>query len=165
MKLHFGCCGCGEYIQSNHISMVYMGPAQGGVRSLVKGAWNKCTDFSVFCTGEKLIWQTLGVRGHLPSGYVVSTLWVLVKFNPTIPSRSMVGIFQKYSLICPPKTHWVKVWVLCKRTHQFGPTIPSRYMVGAFQKYLPICPQHTHWVKHWVFFKSTHQFAQKIPTR
>ena len=36
---------------------------------------------------------TLGARGHLPSGYIVGTLWVLVKFAPKIPSGSMVGIF------------------------------------------------------------------------
>ena len=72
---------------------------------------------------ESLIQQ----RIHWGRGviYPVGTLWVLVQFAPTIPSGSMLSILWKNPSIRPPKTQWVKVWVLCKRTHRFGPIIPT----------------------------------------
>ena len=40
--------------------------------------------------------MTLGAKGHLPSGYIVSLLWVLKQFTRQIPTRQMVGSFEKY---------------------------------------------------------------------
>ena len=42
---------------------------------------------------------TLGVRGHLPSGYIVSSLRVLKQFTQSLPNRYAVSSFKKY----PPK--------------------------------------------------------------
>ena len=36
---------------------------------------------------------TLGTRGHLPSRPIVSSLWVLKQFAPTLPGGSMLGTF------------------------------------------------------------------------
>jgi len=36
---------------------------------------------------------TLGARGHLPSRPIVSSLWVLKQFAPTLPGGSMLGSF------------------------------------------------------------------------
>ena len=37
--------------------------------------------------------MTLGARSHLPSGYMLSTWWVLNQFAPILPSRPIEGIF------------------------------------------------------------------------
>ena len=43
--------------------------------------------------------MTLGARGHLPSGYIVSSLRVLKQFAQSLPSGYVVSSFKKY----PPK--------------------------------------------------------------
>jgi len=37
--------------------------------------------------------DTLGARGHLPGRPIVSSLWVLKQFTPTLPGGSMLGTF------------------------------------------------------------------------
>jgi len=48
--------------------------------------------FCFYAVQESYI-QTLGVRGHLPSRPIVSSLWVLKQFAPTLPGGSMLGTF------------------------------------------------------------------------
>jgi hypothetical protein len=36
---------------------------------------------------------TLGARGYLPSGYIVSSLWVLKPFAQSLPTRYFLGTF------------------------------------------------------------------------
>ena len=52
--------------------------------------------------------QSLGARGHLPSGYVVSSLWVLKQFAHPMPTGYMLSIFEKNPSICSHFTHWVQ---------------------------------------------------------
>ena len=39
---------------------------------------------------------TLGAKGHLPSGHIVSLLWVLKQFAWQIPTGQIMGSFKKY---------------------------------------------------------------------
>ena len=41
----------------------------------------------------KMDMVSLGARGQLPRGYIVSSWWVLKQFAPTLPGESMVGTF------------------------------------------------------------------------
>ena len=45
--------------------------------------------------------QALGAKGHLPSGYSVSLLWVLKQFAWQITTGQMLGSFKKYPLKYP----------------------------------------------------------------
>ena len=38
----------------------------------------------------------LGAKGHLPSGHIVSLLWVLKQFARQIPTGQIMGSFKKY---------------------------------------------------------------------
>ena len=51
---------------------------------------------------------TLGVRGDLPSGYIVSSLWVLKQFARWLLSRYVVSSFKKYPPKYPAGTFWTK---------------------------------------------------------
>ena len=48
-----------------------------------------------------LSYVTLGARGHLPSGYIVSSLRVLKQNTRPIPSGYMLSTFEKYPLKYP----------------------------------------------------------------
>ena len=39
---------------------------------------------------------TLGAKGYLPSGHIVSLLWVLKQFAQQIPTGQIMGSFKKY---------------------------------------------------------------------
>ena len=47
---------------------------------------------------------TLGARGHLPSGYMVGSLWVLKQFAHPIFTGYRVNTFEKSSAQCPVGT-------------------------------------------------------------
>ena len=51
-----------------------------------------CVRWRLVAADFGALW-TLGARGHLPRGYIVSSWWVLKQFAPTLPSESMVGTF------------------------------------------------------------------------
>ena len=53
------------------------------------------------------VFHTLGAKGNIPSGYIVSSLWVLKQFAWLIPSGYMVGTFKKYPPIYPAQTQEV----------------------------------------------------------
>ena len=69
---------------------------------------------------------SLGAKGNIPSGYIMSSLWVLKQFTQLIPSGYMVGTFKKYPPIYPAKYPAGKYWLFSKSAHQFAWLIPSR---------------------------------------
>jgi len=70
----------GEDVFNNHISLwISVHP-------------NTTKETSCYDANAPILDISLGARGHLPSGYIVGTLWVLVQFTPTIPSGSMLSI-------------------------------------------------------------------------
>ena len=76
---------------------------------------------------------TLGARGHLPRWYIVSSLWVLKQFAPTLPSESMLGTFWKYPSIHPWRTHQVRCGFFVKEPIDFfAPNLPGRAILGVF---------------------------------
>ena len=44
----------------------------------------------------EMLQMALGGKGHLPSGYSVSSLWVVKQFTWQIPTGQMLGSFKKY---------------------------------------------------------------------
>jgi hypothetical protein len=67
---------------------------------------------------------TLGANPYLPTGYMVSSLWVLKQF-------------------AHPDTHRVLCWVLLKRTHQRTQRVLHWVLLKRTH-------QRTRWVSHWV---------------
>ena len=111
----------------------------------------------VFVIGQApiTIALTLGARGHLPSGYIVSSLWVLKQFAQSLPSRYVVSSFEKYPLKYPLCTFWMKP------LSSFEKNLPN-YPVGtfwtnapsSFKKYPSIwskCTQPYTWQVLWEF--------------
>ena len=68
---------------------------------------------------------SLGARGHLPSGYIVSLLWVLKQFTQSLPSRYVVSSYQKYPPKYPLGTFWTKPLSSFQKN-------PPNYPVGTF---------------------------------
>ena len=63
----------------------------GGSRGIDRADWmNKCHNIA------KGLLEALGAKGHLPSGYIVSLLWVLKQFARQIPTGQIMGSFKKY---------------------------------------------------------------------
>ena len=134
---------------------------------------------------------TLGVRGQLPSGYMVSSLWFLKQFTHILPTRPMANTFKKNSPICPHFTQQVKCeqivkelsdslpfysagtfGALFKSTHQFAGILPSRSMANTFKKNSPIHPHFTLGAEGVLpsrqiesFLRVFKQFAHTLPSR
>ena len=90
---------------------------------------------------------TLGARGHLPSGYIVSSLWVLKQFVQSLPSRYVVSSFKKYPLKYPLGTFWMKP------LSSFEKNLPN-YPAGTFEQMLQVLSKSTQpytWQVLWEF--------------
>ena len=98
---------------------------------------------------------TLGARGHLPSGYMVSSLWVLKQFAHPIPTGYRVSTFEKYSPMCPSRT-WATHWEFFQKVLSH---VITTYPPSFFQRThkelnmwlnFTMNSQRTHWVCDWV---------------
>ena len=69
--------------------------------------------------------MTLGARGHLPSGYIVSSLWVLKQLAQSLPSKYVVSSFKKYPPKYPLGTFRTKALSLFQKN-------PPNYPAGTF---------------------------------
>ena len=87
---------------------------------------------------------SLGARGQLPSGSMLSIWRVLKQFTQLLPSGLGVGIFQKY----PPK-------------YPLGNSLkePSGFFENFIQKVPTMCLSHS----QRVLSKSIHQFDHNVP--
>ena len=98
-----------------------------------------------------LVIDYTGGEGHLPSGYLVSSLWVLKQLAQSLPTLGARGHLPSGYIVS-------SLWVL----KQFAQSLPSRYMVS----FLKSTHQSTQWVlferNPWVYFKRTHQITQQV---
>jgi hypothetical protein len=124
-----------------------------------------------------LVPESLGVNPYLPTGYVLSTWWVLKQNTQHGPTRSILITFA----ICPkfahPNTHQVHVEYFQKvpstEPAEGGHDLPTGFILINFT----FCPQFAHPNTHWAhveyFYKVPTQipadhwvgYIQKVPTK
>jgi len=137
-------CSCWEHVKQSvpvlamFLTCSYLFPST--LAPSERSIFSILVAFSVTSTQQ----PTLGARGHLPGRTIVSSWWVLKQFAPILPNGSMLGSFQKYPAICPPRTHQVKGEFFMKEPTDLLQTD----LAGTF----------------WVFFESTHHFAPTVPS-
>ena len=74
-------------------------------------------------------WNSLGARGHLPSGYIVITLWLFKQCGQPSASGDMLSSFRKCPSIWSQCALWVHAGHIVK--------VPIKVATGHFVKEIP----------------------------
>jgi len=117
-------------------------PCLTACSSLFSNHWLQCIAFpedtTIFPSKPPQDYQwllSLGAKGHLPSGYSVSSLWVLKQFTQQIPTGHIGGylVNEIRGFVYKTPTGYLVRYIV-NEIREFIHNVPTRYWGGYFLK-------------------------------